>query len=87
MEMKLRISQDGEYITVDVVDASGQIKSTPLYVTTKSPFKCKTYDFEEHKWWNATIFLNDGKLTVKDETGLDFDIEPQDLLDTTQFHF
>lgn len=87
MEKKLRISQNGEYVAVDVVDPSGVIKSTPLYVTPKSPAKVKAYDFEECRWWNAEVKLSGGKLSCLDETGLEWDVEPEDLIDAAQFHF
>ena len=87
MERKLRISQYKDYVAVDVVDKDGTIKQTPLNVTEKAPFKLRAYDFEECKWLDATIHLKSGRLSAIDETGLEWDVDPTDLLDVSQFNY
>jgi len=71
---------------VDMVQ-NGSIIRTPFKVFKETPTKARAWDAEDEKWVNATISFDGVKLTAVDNDGLDWEVDPEDLLDEGQWHF
>lgn len=96
MKKELRVSSLKDYIAVDIVDEikpGKPILSTPLYLAKGKEVRVKAFDAEEKKWYLAKlIFFGDViKAYDCDEnspmTGMDWEVEPNDLLDEKQFKY
>lgn len=93
----LRVSGFNDYLAVDLVDETGNIVSTPIYLKPNESMVIKNLD-EEAKTWNKTkITFNPEKKRIdcedvddnefNDSLGLEFDCPYEALLNENEFRF
>jgi hypothetical protein len=52
---QLRTSEFHDYVAIDIVDESGVIQSTPIYLAKGKPEFLKWLDHEEYKYVNTSV--------------------------------
>lgn len=93
----LRVSGFNDYVAVDMVDETGNIISTPIYLKPNESIVVKNLNEDLKIWVKTRITFNAERKRIDCEDvddsefntdfGLLFDVSFQDLLDENQFRY